>query len=204
MDKAQGKDYYQHFRVQLYFWPKKTNLWQMRIYILKQKQAFQQLACLIIFKDFGDFESPFQFTQTDFNVTLGSPLGVIVNEYVVFHCQFEVGDLLTHPPRESRHIKSSWDRTADTVTYCLCECGSWLRGTKGDLPNGLDDFMSSIVMFILKTERDKILNTSQYKPLNSKALQTIASKTRPAGYRGKNDIAIYFMSISPLISSIWF
>lgn len=60
------------------------------------------------------------------------------------------------------------------------------------------------MMFILKTERDKILNTSQYKPLNSTALQTIASKTRPAGYREKNDIAIYFMSISPLISSILF
>lgn len=40
----------------------------------------------------------------DFDVTLGSPLGVIVNEYVVFHCQFEVWDLLTHPPRESTHI----------------------------------------------------------------------------------------------------
>lgn len=129
-------------------------------------------------------------------MTLGSPLGVIVNEYVVFHCQFEVGDLLTYPPRESRHIKSSWDRTADTVTYCLCECGSWLRETKGDLPNGLDDFMSSIMMFILKTERDKILNTSQYKPLNSTALQTIASKTRPAGYRKKkrhcNIFYVYF------------
>ncbi len=44
-------------------------------------------------------------THADFHMTLSSPLGVIINEYVVLHCQFEVWDLLTHPPRESTHKK---------------------------------------------------------------------------------------------------
>lgn len=68
--------------------------------------------------------TPFQ-KQKDFKVTLGSPLGVIVNEYVIFHCQFEVWDLLTYPPRESTYItlKSSWDHTADTVTVTESERG---------------------------------------------------------------------------------
>lgn len=39
-----------------------------------------------------------QLTQTVFSATWGSPLGVIVDEYVIFHSQFEVWDLLTHPP----------------------------------------------------------------------------------------------------------
>lgn len=91
-------------------------------------------------------------------MTLVSPLGVVVDEYVVLHCQFEVWDLLTHPPRESTHMKASPDHTPDTVTDCQRECGGgrcgWcVRGRKGCLPNGLDDFMSSIVMFILKSER---------------------------------------------------
>lgn len=42
--------------------------------------------------------SLFQLTQTEFSATWGSPLGVIVDEYVIFHSQFEVWDLLTHPP----------------------------------------------------------------------------------------------------------
>lgn len=40
-----------------------------------------------------------------FDATFGSPLGVVVNEDVVFHRQFEVGDLLTHPPREKHTHK---------------------------------------------------------------------------------------------------
>lgn len=47
-----------------------------------------------------------------------SPFGVIVNEHVVFHRQFEVWDLLTHPPVKSTHIKLWLDHTPDTVTYC--------------------------------------------------------------------------------------
>lgn len=56
-------------------------------------------------------------------MTLVSPLGVVVDEYVVLHCQFEVWDLLTHPPRESTHMKASPDHTPDTVTDCQRECG---------------------------------------------------------------------------------
>lgn len=59
----------------------------------------------------------------DFDATLRSPFCVIVNENIVFHCQFEVWDLLTHPPRESTHIRSSLYSTPDMVIYSLCECG---------------------------------------------------------------------------------
>lgn len=77
-----------------------------------------------------------------------SPLGVIVNKHVVLHCQFKVWDLLTHPP---------WVRWDHTLIRCLC--GKWeLPDRKGNKPDGLDDFMSSIVMFILKTEKGKETN----------------------------------------------
>lgn len=52
------------------------------------------------------------------------------------------------------------------------------REREGHVPNGLNDFVSSIVMFILKTKRGgKILNTSQCDPLKSTATQSSASKT---------------------------
>lgn len=41
----------------------------------------------------------------DFNGTTDLPLGIIVNKYIVFHGQFEVWDLFTHPPEGN--IKSS-------------------------------------------------------------------------------------------------
>lgn len=58
----------------------------------------------------------------DFNGTTDLPLGIIVNKYIVFHCQFEVWNLFTHPPEEN--IKSS-RATHDTLTRCAC--GSWVR-----------------------------------------------------------------------------
>lgn len=54
----------------------------------------------------------------DFNGTTDLPLGIIVNEYIVFHCQFEIWDLFTHPPEEN--IKSSWE-THDTLTRRVWE-----------------------------------------------------------------------------------
>lgn len=70
-----------------------------------------------------------------------SPLGVVVNKHVVLHCQFKVWDLLTHPPGGMRS--------------CLVRrssCKSEVPERKRNEPDGLDDFMSSIVMFVLKTK----------------------------------------------------
>lgn len=55
----------------------------------------------------------------DFNGTTDLPLGIIVNKNIVFHCQFEVWDLFTHPPEEN--IKSPWER------HTLGVCGRWVR-----------------------------------------------------------------------------
>lgn len=49
----------------------------------------------------------------NFNGTTDLPLGIIVNKYIVFHCQFEVWDLFTHPPEEK-----SWEKH-DTLTRCV-------------------------------------------------------------------------------------
>lgn len=60
-----------------------------------------------------------QLTQTVFSATWGSPLGVIVDEYVIFHSQFEVWDLLAHPPWASRHTiimrSYTWHSTSLSV-----------------------------------------------------------------------------------------
>ena len=70
-------------------------------------------------------------THADLDVCLCSPLGVVVNEDIVFHRQFEVWDLLTHPPGESTHLKLSPDNTPDkhleSVTYTV-NVGVYMRG----------------------------------------------------------------------------
>lgn len=85
----------------------------------------------------------------------------------------------THLEKAPR-IQSSLDHTTETVTCVLCECGSVHVGVESErshLPNGLDDFMSSIMVFILKTQRgNRMLNTSQYDPLKPPAPQSTASK----------------------------
>ena len=61
--------------------------------------------------------------------------------------------------------------------------------TKGHLPNGLDDFMSSIMVFILKIGRGKILNTSQ---INSTALQIFEKKTKQTNKQKKRNTCHIF------------
>lgn len=81
----------------------------------------------------------------DSSGTTGLPLGIIVNKYVVFHCQFEVWDLFAHPTEERKLVMRHRIHSPGV-------CGSRFKSRHS--PYGLDDFMSSIVVFVLKTGRD--------------------------------------------------
>ncbi len=132
-------------------------------------------------------------------MTWGSPLGVIVDEYVVFHCQFEVWDLLTHPPREStQSYRSVIHLTLSPLSVWVWEVSQ----REKRLPTEWSRWFHEQHHGVYPENRggDKILNYHQYKPVNSTEPHSLQNNNKVYYHLSKTVLAkklniIVFMTL---------